>query len=300
MSLFAANLNLALSRARDALRAEPRILSAAAALAVVLLLLQWAPQVGGWLLTGGFRHPAPELLPAPYVVAMLLIQLAYAYGLAFLLAGVAGYLVERHRGAPLQSPHRGVERYGLRYAHQLLAMFIAVNLLLSLLVFMIMAPGMPAEGAAVAPQRLHGGGTVLAVLLQLGAELYLLLWTLELVRGRGWTKAGFAAAADGFKRSEVLLVGLGYFAFEIIAVIATSFVFGPAAVATPVTGLPFALLLTLARAVLLPLVILLLIQWQPEELAAALPEAVPVKLLPAESAPAAAAEKTSRKPRKRR
>lgn len=310
MSLFAANLNLSLTRVRGILRAEPRILSTVAALAVVLFLMLWAPGVGHYLLTDGYHQPPPRYGPALYILASeYLLPALYTYGLAFLVAGTAGYLVERTQGAPLYSPERGIERYGLRYAHQLLGMFIIATIVIFIFALMLDPPRPGADGTMLPAPPPAPAVSLLLIIVQLAGQLYLVLWTLELVRGRGWTKAGFAAAAEGLKKAEVLLVGFGYLAFEIVAMVATNVVLEPAEVATPVTAMPFALLLVLARAALLPFVLLLFIQWQPAtaELPAGLPPAEnPLAACPgdapalplAESAPASG--KKRKRDRKRR
>lgn len=297
MTVFFADLNLTLVRVRARLRARPGMAAACAAFAVVIFLLQWAPVAGEYQLTEGFRAPAPRYANAIYLVcAQYLLPALGAYLLACLLAGAAGMLLAGDDGL---SACRQFERSGRRYGHHVFAMLVGSNILLSLLLIPLLMQG-GSDGAAPVMRAPGAGQLLLLVILQLLVQVYLMLWTLELVRGRGWTKAGLLTALNGLQQPAVLIAGLAYAALGIIDQETLRATLAPVAdgTATAVTAMPFALLLALARALLLPATLLFLDQYRREAdtdadaPAAAtdgvLPPARPVALTDGESAPAAA------------
>lgn len=294
MTIFFAELNLTLARVREQLRARPGVAVTCAAFAVVIFLLQWAPVAGEYQLTEGFRAPAPRYANAIYLIcAQYLLPALGAYLLAFLLAGAAGMLL----ADGTLPAFRQFERSGLRYGHHVFAMLVGANILLSLLLIPLLMQG-GSDGAAPVMRAPGAGQMLLLVILQLLVQVYLMLWTMELVRGRGWTKAGLLTALHGLQQPAVLIAGLAFAALGLIDQQTLWFTLAPVAdgTVTAVTAMPFALLLALVRALLLPATLLFLDQYRheagtdtpapAEAKGGALPPARPVALTAGESAPA--------------
>lgn len=266
---------------RALLIACPRLLTIAAGLGLLLFLLQWSDDIGMYFLTREATARLPDRLWAPYVLAKDLTQLAYYYLLAVALTGCAGYLKARlaRRLAPDESPAAGIVTRGLRVAHWLVLIFVAVALLQSVLTMTLLQPYLR-EGITMAelweaiPPTLH----LVFFVVQLIAQLFFLLYALQVAVRPEPTATGFAwfsaaltqtwaeirAAGAALAEGATLLTGGAYLALGMLFYAPRGWFF-----LSPVTSLPLALLYAIAEAVLLPLVLTMFITWAPLPAAAA-------------------------------
>jgi len=268
------NLHQAFSRVKTTISSDPRILSVSLGFGLILFLLSWSPVIGEYLITDGWRNMTPDPIPF-YGVAHLITFVAFFYALAFTLAGMSGYVVAEPSEAEKMTPLATVVQNGCRFGHQLLGMFVIVFcawILASLLLeTFFIAPhleeaGDPLTALARVPPGLQLLRGALLLVMPFAALLFVLLWSLEMVRGRGWSKAAMSAVWAGLKQPEILFIGSGLLALALVVTQALFFLRHPVWGLHPIAILPLSLLLAGLIALALPPVLICLHELAPAEL----------------------------------